>query len=388
MYPHQRERLTSALAAHGAAAFVATTEANVTYLTGFRSASREPGARTLAVMTPAGTALVLPGVDAPAVAEANVAVDHVIPYGRSTAAYASEPGEIGRRVREWAARSGASEADALATALTALSVDGAIALDDAGMSPGGARGLIAALGGRAVVDGVAALDAARQVKGPWEIEALERALGIAEEALNAVVQMLKPGTSEQEAVELFEADVRRRGATPRCPQIAFGLRTALPASPPSGRTLRRGDLVRLDVGCTWEGYQAEVTRTAVMGVPEARHEAVFDALMRGQDAAAAAAQPGKPAGNVFAAAVDGVRAAALPQYDADHVGYGIGLAPREVPRLEREGATVLEPGMVLCLDTAHQEHGWGGVHIKDTVLITRTGARTMNRSRRGLLVLD
>jgi hypothetical protein len=32
--------------------------------------------------------------------------------------------------------------------------------------------------------------------------------------------------------------------------------------------------------------------------------------------------------------------------------------------------------------------GWAGLHVKETVLVTSTGARVLNRSSRGLVVLD
>jgi Xaa-Pro dipeptidase len=242
--------------------------------------------------------------------------------------------------------------------------------------------------GRTIVDGGPALLGARQVKGPWEIQALERALGIAEEALNAVVQVLKPGTTEREAVDLFEAETRKRGAAPCCPLITFGRRTALPAAPTSERVLRARDLVRLDAGCIWEGYHADVTRTAVAGAADARQEAVFDAVLHGLEAAIKAVRPGVTAGEIFAIAVAGVRTAGLPDFDRHHVGYGIGLEARETPILQADGPDPLDTGMVLRLETPYYQHGWGGVQVKETVLVTRSGARVMNRSRPGLRVLD
>ncbi len=390
MYPHQLERLTAALGACHAAALVGTTDANVAYLTGFRSVSRVvyPDAAVLAVAAPSGVALVIPAIDAPAVAEANVAVDHVIPYGRFVFAYADAPDEIGARVRAWTARTAASPAAALRAALGALGVDGPIALDESGLTPATARAIAAACTGRTILEGGPALLGARQVKGPWEIEALERALGIAEEALNAVVQVLKPGTTEREAVELFEAETRKRGAIPCCPLITFGRRTALPAAPTSDRALRARDLVRLDVGCTWEGYHADVTRTAVAGDADARQEAVFDAVLHGLEAGIKAVRPGVTAGAIFAAAVGGVRTGGLPEFDRHHVGYGIGLEARETPILEADSPDTLETGMVLRLETPYYQHGWGGAQVKETVLVTRSGARVMNRSRPGLLILD
>jgi Xaa-Pro aminopeptidase len=162
----------------------------------------------------------------------------------------------------------------------------------------------------------------------------------------------------------------------------------LPAAPVSDRALRPGELVRLDVGAVREGYHADVTRTAVAGAPDARQEMVFETVLGGLEAAIHAVRPGVTAGEVFAAAVDKTRAGGLPRYDRHHVGYGIGLDAREAPVLEAGSPAVLEPGMVLRLETPYYEHGWGGVQVKDTVLVTRSGPRVMNRSRRGLLVLD
>lgn len=391
MYPHQHERLSAALAAHRAGALAGTTAANVAYLTGFRSVSREiyPDGAWCAVAAPGGTALVLPAIDTPTLADGDAAVDHVVPYGRFVFAYAPEPGEVGRRVREWTAGAPTSAGAALVKALDALGVrDGAVALDQSGLTPATAREIVAALGTRAVADGAAALLEARQVKGPWEIEALERALGIAEEALNAVVQVLAPGTSEREAVDLFEREVRARGATPCAALITFGPRTAFPAAHPSERKLRTGELVRLDVGCVWNGYHADVTRTGVAGAPDTRQEAVYDAVSHGLEAGIRAVRPGATAGEVFATTVRAVREAGLADFDRHHVGYGIGLDARETPIVERDSPKALEAGMVLRLETPYYEHGWGGAQVKDTVLVTRDGARVMNRSRRGLLVLD
>ena len=391
MYPHQLERLTAALAAHHLHAVVGATPANVAYITEFSSVSRlvYPETPVLAVFAPGGSALVIPAIDTPAVAETGVAVEHVIPFGHFAFAYAERADPIGAAVREWMTRAQPAPGGALAAALDALGVRGGIVgIDHTGLTPRVAHDVTAALVGGRVVDGGPALREARQVKGPWEIEALERALVIAEEALNAVIQMLAPGVTERAAVELFEAEVRRREAAPCCALITFGPRTALPAAPTSERALRTGESIRLDVGCIWRGYHADVTRTAVMGAPTPRQEKVFDAVLAGLEAGIDAVRPDAVAGRIFSTTLRAVQGAGLPEYDRHHVGYGIGLEACEPPILEAGNTTPLAPGMVLRLETPYYEHGWGGAQVKETVLVTTTGARALNRSRRGLVVLD
>jgi Xaa-Pro aminopeptidase len=63
------------------------------------------------------------------------------------------------------------------------------------------------------------------------------------------------------------------------------------------------------------------------------------------------------------------------------------LEPAERPWLAPEGPA-LEAGMVLRVETPYYELGTAGVHVKETVLVNRGGAAIMNRSHRGLVVLD
>ncbi|PYM23097.1 MAG: hypothetical protein DMD80_26865, partial [Candidatus Rokuibacteriota bacterium] len=63
MYPHQTERLDGVLEAFGVDALVATSPADVAYLTGFWSLSHAVfDAEILAVYSKAGTALVIPTI--------------------------------------------------------------------------------------------------------------------------------------------------------------------------------------------------------------------------------------------------------------------------------------------------------------------------------------
>jgi Xaa-Pro aminopeptidase len=49
---------------------------------------------------------------------------------------------------------------------------------------------------------------------------------------------------------------------------------------------------------------------------------------------------------------------------------------------------MLQAGEVLRVETPYYRHGWGGLSLKDTALIGTRGAQILNRSRRGLVVLD
>jgi Xaa-Pro dipeptidase len=331
----------------------------------------------------------VPGIEAATVASEAVEADVVRTYGGFVYARGESPGDVGRRILDLAAREVAAAEEALAAALDEVGVrEGPVGLDESHLTPAAWERAVEHLRPRRVVPAAGLWHSARRVKGPWEIECLDRALRITEEAVNAVIQALKPGVTEREAAALYEQELAHRGARPFCSTILFGVRAAFPAAPQSERALKPGDLVRIDVGAVFKGYHADLGRTAVLGEPSPRQAAVHDALQRGLEAALDAMRPGARAAAVFAAAVEAARGAGLPEYGRHHVGYGIGLEPFEPPLLAPGVEEALETGMVLRVETPYYEPGWGGLHLKDTVLVTRGDHHVMNRSVRGLVVLD
>jgi Xaa-Pro dipeptidase len=343
VYPHQIERLTAACERDRLAAVVATSRANIFYLTGFESPGPDPSsAERIAVWAPGGEVLTAPAKDA---------------------ARASD-------------------------ALRELGVTrGRIGLDEGGLTQAAGKRLAARLAAFTVVPAGATLAGARRVKSPYEIECLSRSLGLAEEALNAVLQMLEPGVTERAAAAVYEREVLARDGRPASSRVAFGQSTWIVRPSPTERALKTGDLVRFDVGAVFKGYCSSVARVAVMGEPSARQASVFDAVQAGLDAAIDAVTPGITGAALQRAVVARV-SAGLAGFDAERVGHGIGLQCEEPPTLGAGENGALEAGEVVTIDVPYLEAGWGGVVLRDTVLVTTSGSRTVNRSVHGLVVLD
>ncbi len=384
MYPHQAERLAEAREQVGADVLVAASAANVAYVTGYWSLSRAvyPATQMYAVLAPAGIALVVPAIDVAHVVASGVDVAHVACYGEFHV-----DGDAAA-VRAVLSRAAADPAHALATALDALSVRaGTLGLDDARLPAAAAAAIAQRLRGFAVRSCSEALARARVVKSPYEIECLQSALRIAEEATLAVLDALHPGVTEREAVAVYESEIARRGAEAYCTIIAVGPNAAVPAPYPSARAVRMGDVIRIDLGCVFKGYKSDLARTAVMGEPRRHDEARYEAIHAGLEAGIDAIAPGVDTGAVFEAVTQAARKSGLPEYRRHHVGHGIGLEAAESPWLS-PGGPILEPGMVVRVEAPYYALGDMGINVKDTVLVTHKGGLVMNRSHRGLVVLD
>ena len=336
-----------------------------------------------------GTGLVVPAFDVPAAIADATDLDHVVSYGIWRPSSTPGAGVDVRRIEAILDASAIDCAEALADVLDRLSCSqGSIGLDDDGLAHPVRQRLTDRLTDVKMAPGSGHLAEARRVKSPYEIECLARALHIAEEAVDVVIQMLERGTTEQEAATLYLSEVVKRHAVPRRPFVAVGKRTWMPTAGPTDQALRMGDVVRLDVGCTYRGYCGSVARTAVLGEPGRAAEAAYAAVRDGLDAACAALVPGATGGQVFDARVKAIEAAGHRSDLGADAGSGIGLAPREKPTLANGDGTPLLAGEVLCIESTHCELGVLGLAVRNTVLVTTDGARTLNRSRHDLIVLD
>lgn len=215
----------------------------------------------------------------------------------------------------------------------------------------------------------------RQVKDDAEISLIRRAAALTDAALSELLADLQPGVSELELAVELEFKLKRAGAQ----SLAFpiivvsGPRSALPHGQPSQRRLRAGDFVTIDVGCVWQGYASDLTRTIVVGEPTARHVEVYETVLAAQLAGLAAVKPGVTGRTVDAAARKVIEAAGYGQYFGHGLGHGVGLDVHEGPRLAWTSQQVLQPGMVVTVEPGIYLPDWGGVRIEDLVLVTETG---------------
>ena len=390
MDAHVKSRLTKVLDAEGLDALVASTPENLQYVTGFRSIAHAlfRGLELYGVFTRQGVGLVIPFIDATGVSAEGIQVDRLECYGKFFFNYADQPGAVGTRVREITSKALAGPGEALREVLGGFGALGRrIGLDESGVLPAAWQRLGEQLGGTTIVPAYAHFRTARTIKSAEEVRRLERAALIAEDGVAAILGMLKAGVTEREAAMVFEGEVVRRGAQPFFTVVTMGHRAALADVYASDAALKAGDLIRFDLGCVYQGYRSDISRTAVLGAPTEKQLRYYNAARDGEKAAIAAMKPGVPVNQIFETAMRVTRANGMPHYERHHVGHGIGLEPYDPPTINAAASMPLEPGMVFCVETPYYEHGWGGVQVEDAVEITATGVRKLTQSSQELAIL-
>ena len=220
----------------------------------------------------------------------------------------------------------------------------------------------------------------RMFKSPAEIALMQRANDITLQAIGSTFASLKEGMTNQQVSEAVAAATRKLGGKSDGALVIFGKYTAFPHGSVQPQSLREGDVVLIDAGCTVEGYVSDITRTSVFGKPTQRMLDVWEVERRAQDTALAAAQPGATCESVDAAARKVITAAGFgPDYKVPglphRTGHGIGLDGHEWTNFVRGNTTRIAPGMCFSDEPTIAIYGEFGVRLEDCLHVTETGPK-------------
>ncbi|MFL6353479.1 MAG: M24 family metallopeptidase [Bryobacteraceae bacterium] len=232
----------------------------------------------------------------------------------------------------------------------------------------------------------------RTIKTPAEIQHIRTACRIAEQAFQKGSRLLKPDMTEAEAAAacrialsacLGDFDpVRRCDGFLHCMSGVNSEKAFGPYPRSRSRKLQAGDLVILRCHSYADGYWADITRTYHVGAMDDKKQQMFGAVFAARDAGLAALRPGVKAADVDRIARDVLAAHGLGSAFKHSAGHGVGFGaadPGARPRLHPKSEDVLEPGMVLKLETGVYLEQCGGIRKADMVAITENGAEILTR---------
>jgi Xaa-Pro aminopeptidase len=248
-----------------------------------------------------------------------------------------------------------------------------------------------AVGDRADLTGASGIvETLREVKEPHEIEAMRAAAQIADQAYSELAETGINGRTEKQIAAALEVRMRELGAEDRSfPAIvASGSHGALPHAVPRDAPLERDTFVVIDMGCVFDGYCSDCTRTFATGAvsDEARevYELVWGAQLAGLDAVRAGAE---------CSAVDGVardiiEAAGHAERFGHGLGHGVGLEIHEGPRLAQTATGALRAGNTVSVEPGVYLPGKLGVRIEDLVAVTDDGCDILTGFTKELVTLS
>jgi Xaa-Pro aminopeptidase len=227
----------------------------------------------------------------------------------------------------------------------------------------------------------------RMIKDAQELQLITDAVKLGAAVYDDALQALRPGVRESEVAGKLENAARQAGADGMSFEtiVAAGKRSALPHGRASNQPIPRHGFVVVDSGVILRGYCSDMTRTVHVGRVTREERGWYETVLEAQLAGIAAVTPGKTAAEVDQAARQVLRKAKLDRYFTHSTGHGVGLEIHEPPRLAKQQADRLEPGMVITIEPGVYVPGRGGIRIEDMLVVTGSGSQVLTPANKELI---
>ncbi len=228
----------------------------------------------------------------------------------------------------------------------------------------------------------------RKVKDDDEIENLRTACMISDKALEETIPYIKKGVAELEILARLEYNLKTMGAD----DISFdtmvlsGAKTSLLHGKADRKEIQSGDFILFDFGALFHGYHADISRTFILGEASDQHREMYEVIKKAQAAGCAAVKSG-----VHGTEADKAVRAAIPekyiQYYYPGLGHGVGLQIHEFPFIKSSCDFVFEENMCVTIEPGVYIPGFGGLRIEDTIRVTKDGFESLSQFPRELQIL-
>lgn len=243
------------------------------------------------------------------------------------------------------------------------------------------------------------------LKTSRELISMQKACRISAGALQLVGKSIEPGISTAELDKIAEDYILSQGATPNFKGYSGYPATAcisinnevIHGIPSKKRILKAGDIVSVDLGAAFEGYNGDNAATFAVGDISEEAKRLIDATRESLFEGIKAARAGGRIGDIGHAIQQYVEARGFSVV-REFVGHGVGTKLHEAPEVPNYGTPGkgirLMPGMTIAIEpminmglpgvktlsdgwTVETKDGSLSAHFEHTVAITTDGSQIM-----------
>ncbi len=222
----------------------------------------------------------------------------------------------------------------------------------------------------------------RAVKDESEIGRIRRAVDLTDAAFAHFVSVVHPGMTEKQGAWIIESYFREHGAEGNAfdPIVASGPNAALPHAVPSDRQIQLGEPLTIDIGARMDGYNADMTRTIILGHTTAKFDEIYNIVLKAQLAVEKRARVGMKGKQIDRIARRIIEQAGYGENFGHGLGHGVGRVVHELPRGGKSSQDIVKAGMLLTIEPGIYIPDWGGVRIEDLVVFRDDGVEVLTRS--------
>ena len=226
------------------------------------------------------------------------------------------------------------------------------------------------------------LDDLRIIKSACEIENLKNACRIVSEVCDEIRTEIKAATTELDVCyQILEKFAKRKVSPSFTPIAAAGANSANPHHASSNYKISENDAIMLDLGCFYNGYASDLTRTFYLGKINEDFKKVWNIVKEAQNAAIKRIKSGLPISFGDKAARDIIDFYGYKDKFIHTTGHGVGIEIHEMPSLAVNAEGVFLAGMTVTVEPGVYLEGKFGVRIEDTILIKENGCEVLTSAK-------
>ena len=220
----------------------------------------------------------------------------------------------------------------------------------------------------------------RTIKSANEIKLMKKAYQISEKAIDAILGEMRPGMTELQVIGIAQREIYQHGGEYEGHALYCfcGPGTKHAISRPTHNTIKRNEIIQINIGARVGGYSSSVGLPCSIGKLPARKKRLVEFGLEAHLKTLELLKGGKPAAQVVREYEDFIERRGFKEHTLYGPCHGIGMMEVERPWVESTSTYTLQENMTFQADTFFQDKDFG-LRWENGVRVTKTGVEKLSK---------
>lgn len=238
------------------------------------------------------------------------------------------------------------------------------------------------------------IEALREIKTRNEIRLIKKSQDINGKTFSLIKKIIQSYLHNPKGKKLLESDIAWKikeighelGSEEVSfdPIVGFGKNSAIVHHNPGKTTLKKGDIILIDMGMKYLGYCSDMTRMLFTGKPTEKQVQIYNLVLKAQNFAIEHIKTGISGKKADSFSRQIIEKAGFGEAYGHAGGHGIGLDIHETPSLAENYTEKLKKNSIITVEPGIYLPGEFGVRIEDMLLVTKSGNKKLSKVPKNL----
>ncbi len=219
-------------------------------------------------------------------------------------------------------------------------------------------------------------------KNEMEVNNLKKAASIICEVMEWIKSEIKAGMTEKEVSNMISCKILNMGGEKNSfdPIVASGINGSFPHHKAGDKIIQDGEFVTIDIGCIYNGYCSDITRTIPIGTPKSQELIkAYDIVLKSNQEGIKQAKAGIKGNELDKVCRDVISGTEFKNYFVHSTGHGVGIDVHELPNVSQTYTEAFPINSIVTIEPGIYIPNVGGIRIEDMVLILENNNEVLTK---------